>query len=601
MLSIPVKSISSGEMFTLTAASSTTIGELKAMMEAEHGGGPAAMQTFVLGGELLDNDLTIEDAGVEEETVVTWMTTYSPPPPLVLQVVLHHITGKQYAVEVNECTTGHEIKTMMSTKEDMLPEHSNIPPSRQLIICAGNQMQDEDTVGEIDLLEQSMVRWVVRPAPPPPDEPSDPVDLCFKIGLNPEVHTVRLDQEWTIARAIDELVTECEALPEADGVRLIYGGEICDTEGNVYDYQFEEETCCQVMYIGEVPTPPVPPSPAPTPPVEEPPVEEPSLETISITFFALTGARIECDAIADIPFGEGQDEVVSILDQLATALECPRDEIILMYGGDRIDLSATPDDYCLGCASVVNVMRMRVDPGASVADINPITAHCQHCVRAGVKICLRPLCRECEQEQIAGFVAPEGFSGPRSAVTNGTTWNDLETYVLSDFSLSSLSLFFTSPPAPPRAQTPYFYSKYSHSCFAAFSPLFVIKVSRVSVALRSARLSSRWRLAMARRRAIWEDGSLAFRGVLGATPRTQFAPHAHAARRGSAASGSLYLTDLLEHRWAPPSLQSRVLLLRVGSSRPSRSTPFSGLMSFKNEIDILWMNVCVMSSLQTST
>jgi len=440
MLSIPVKSIASGEMFTLTAASSTTIGELKAMMEAEHGGGPAAMQTFVLGGERLDNDLTIDDAGVEEETVVTWMTTYSPPPPLVLR----HITGKQYAVEVNESTTGLEIKTMMSTKEDMLPEHSNIPPSRQLIICEGKQMQDEDTVGEMtmgDWGRRSMVRWVVRPAPPPPDEPSDPVDLCFKIGLNPEIHTVRLDQEWTIARAIDELVTECEALPEADGVRLIYGGEICDTEDNVYDYQFEEETCCQVMYIGEVPTPPVPPPPAPTPPEEEPPVEEPSLETISIEFLALTGARIECDAIADIPFGEGQDEIVSILDQLATALECPRDEIILVYGGDRIDLSATPDDYCLGCASVVNVMRMRVDPGASVADIKPITAHCQHCVRAGVKICLRPLCRECEQEQIAGFVAPEGFSGPRSAVKNGTTWNDLETYVLSDF-FSPLSLCF---------------------------------------------------------------------------------------------------------------------------------------------------------------
>ena len=60
MLSIPVKSITSGEMFTLTAASSTTIGELKAMMEAEHGGGPAAMQIFVLGGERLDNDLTID-------------------------------------------------------------------------------------------------------------------------------------------------------------------------------------------------------------------------------------------------------------------------------------------------------------------------------------------------------------------------------------------------------------------------------------------------------------------------------------------------------------------------------------------------------------
>ena len=135
----------------------------------------------------------------------------------------------------------------------------------------------------------------------------------------------------------------------------------------------------------------------------------------------------------------------------------------------------------------------------------------------------------------------------------------------------------------------------THIHVSRHSPLFVTKVSRASVALRSAKLSSRWRLAMARRRAIWEDGSLAFRGVLGATPRTQFAPHAHAARRGSAASGSLYSTALLEHRWAPPSLQSRVLLLRVGSSRPSRSTPFSGLMSFKNEIDILWMNVCVMS------
>ena len=76
MPTITVSAMSSGETLVLEASASTTIGELKVIMQAEHEGGLPSAQRFVLAGEALDDALTVEDAGVEEETVLSWMTAY---------------------------------------------------------------------------------------------------------------------------------------------------------------------------------------------------------------------------------------------------------------------------------------------------------------------------------------------------------------------------------------------------------------------------------------------------------------------------------------------------------------------------------------------
>ena len=66
-------STAGGKTLTVRASTNSTILELKVKMQAEHSGGAPAEQSFVLGGEILADDLSIEDAGLQEESVLMWI------------------------------------------------------------------------------------------------------------------------------------------------------------------------------------------------------------------------------------------------------------------------------------------------------------------------------------------------------------------------------------------------------------------------------------------------------------------------------------------------------------------------------------------------
>lgn len=356
------------------------------------------------------------------------------------------INGQQYAVPVSETTLVSEIKQALFDRTDLLPEHLRIAPARQILVNCGAPLEDDSTVEDEFLLDQTVITWIIRPGPPPADAIAEPIQLNFRVGMvsSEEYHAI-LDADWTIARAIEEVVNACPELTQAEGVRLVYVGQVCDPEYNVYDYDFEEATCCQVIFRRPAAAadegPPLPPGEggdAGPPDIgdfgppedggdvgppdasedgpprhgggdEGPPDDDDGAETdappetCEITFLTLTGGNVTCDVLPELPFGEGKGGVASVLDQLAAHCGYARYEIILIYSGERVDLAKTPDDYGLGMASVVNVVRRSLNRPEMLADVGAMRAHCQFCSRPGVEVCLRPICRECDMEKIVGF------------------------------------------------------------------------------------------------------------------------------------------------------------------------------------------------------
>jgi len=164
MPTITVSAMSSGTTWVLEATASTTIGELKVIMQAEHGGGLPSAQTFVLGGEKLNDALTVEDAGVEEETVLSWMATYTVE-NITIKVNATSI-GKMLKLEIPVTMTVLQLKGLMSR------EYGGGPASGQCFILAGQVLRDVMCLEEEGVLKESVLVWLHGGTPdavaPPP-------------------------------------------------------------------------------------------------------------------------------------------------------------------------------------------------------------------------------------------------------------------------------------------------------------------------------------------------------------------------------------------------------------------------------------------------
>ena len=153
MPTITVSAMSSGETLVLEASASTTIGELKVIMQAEHGGGLPSAQRFVLGGEALDDALTVEEAGVEEESVLSWITAYVAE-TITITV---NATSLQRTLELEIPVT----MTVLQLKGLMSREYGGGPASGQRFVLAGEVLPDRACLEEEGVEEQSVLVWLM--------------------------------------------------------------------------------------------------------------------------------------------------------------------------------------------------------------------------------------------------------------------------------------------------------------------------------------------------------------------------------------------------------------------------------------------------------
>ena len=124
-------------------------------------------------------------------------------------LTIRAINGKQYVVQVNPNTTVLEIKQALYSRVDLLPEHLNVPPERQRLVNCGQPLEDDSTVDDEFLLDQTVVTWIIRPGRSvvTTGAIANSVEIRYRVGLNSAgvIYSAVLNSDWTIQRAIEEL------------------------------------------------------------------------------------------------------------------------------------------------------------------------------------------------------------------------------------------------------------------------------------------------------------------------------------------------------------------------------------------------------------
>ena len=235
MPTLTVSAMSSGETWELEATASTTIGELKVIMQAEHGGGLPSAQRFVLAGEALDDALTVEDAGVEEETVLSWMATYTVE-NITIKVNATSI-GKMLKLEIPVTMTVLQLKGLMSR------EYGGGPASGQRFVLAGEVLPDRACLEEEGVEEQSVLVWLMIIMDDSGASGSD--DIIVNVFITGETSgtavetTVQLD--WSVSFALTRIAAAHPRLDPADvaSMTMSVEGETLDNDSLLDEFDLD--------------------------------------------------------------------------------------------------------------------------------------------------------------------------------------------------------------------------------------------------------------------------------------------------------------------------------------------------------------------------
>ena len=235
MTTITVSAMTSGETWVLEASASTTIGELKVIMQAEHGGGLPSAQRFVLAGEVLDDALTVEDAGVEEESVLSWMTTYIAE-TITITV---NATSLQQTLEFEIPVT----TTVLQLKEIMTRKHDGGLASGQRFVLAGEVLPDDACLAEEGVEESSVITWMMILMDDSAGAGSD--DIMVTVSISGEVDDAAVEiavhPDWEVSFALARIVAAHPRLdPAAIGsMTMSVEGETLESDSLLDEFDIE--------------------------------------------------------------------------------------------------------------------------------------------------------------------------------------------------------------------------------------------------------------------------------------------------------------------------------------------------------------------------
>ena len=143
--------ISETKLINFEMEPSNTIKDLKIKIE-EKEGIQVEKQKLILNDKELGNDKILEDCDIKDDSIIYCEQKNNNSN---IKICIKILTGKSFDLEVNQTDTIKIIKDKINTKE-------NIPPEQQGLVFAGKTMEDEKTLYDYSIENESTLHLVLR-------------------------------------------------------------------------------------------------------------------------------------------------------------------------------------------------------------------------------------------------------------------------------------------------------------------------------------------------------------------------------------------------------------------------------------------------------
>ena len=143
--------ISETKLINFEMKPSNTIKDIKIKIE-EKEGIQVETQKLILNDKELENDKILEDCDIKDDSIIYYEQKNNNSN---IKICIKMLTGKSFDLEVNQTDTIKIIKDKINTKE-------NIPPEQQRLIFAGKTMEDEKTLCDYSIKNESTLHLVLR-------------------------------------------------------------------------------------------------------------------------------------------------------------------------------------------------------------------------------------------------------------------------------------------------------------------------------------------------------------------------------------------------------------------------------------------------------